>query len=135
STVRPRPPLPRCADPRGLLQGPRPAHGALRAGALGLRLAVRGRQRLRAPRDLGRSHRRVHQGDGARAPGHRVILRAVVGVIYAFLMLPMVVVVLAAFNAGNYFTFPPQGLSLKLFANFFHPRPLIESICPSSELP
>src|SRR5213593_1356052 len=78
----------RGAHPRGRLQGARPAHGGLRAGALGLRLALRGRQRLRAPRDLGRSHRRVHQGDGARAPGYCVILRAVVGLIYAFLRLP-----------------------------------------------
>jgi len=34
-----------------------------------------------------------------------MILRTVVGLIYAFLLLPMVIVVLAAFNAGNYFTF------------------------------
>ena len=46
------------------------------------------------------------KGDRARACGDRVILRAVVGLVYAFLLLPMVIVVLAAFNAGNYFTFP-----------------------------
>ncbi len=33
-----------------------------------------------------------------------MILRVVVGIVYAFLVLPMVIVVLAAFNAGNYFT-------------------------------
>jgi ABC-type spermidine/putrescine transport system permease subunit II len=33
-----------------------------------------------------------------------VILRAAVGLVYAFLLLPMVIVVLAAFNAGSYFT-------------------------------
>jgi len=33
-----------------------------------------------------------------------VILRVSVGLVYAFLLLPMVIVVLAAFNAGNYFT-------------------------------
>ena len=44
-----------------------------------------------------------------------MILRAVVGLVYAFLLLPLVIVVLAAFNAGNYFTFPPQGFSLKWF--------------------
>ena len=51
-----------------------------------------------------------------------MILRASVSLVYAFLLLPMVIVVLAAFNAGNYFTFPPQGFSLKWFGNFFHRR-------------
>ena len=32
-----------------------------------------------------------------------------------FLMAPIVVVVLASFNAGNFLTFPPQGLSLRWF--------------------
>ena len=41
-----------------------------------------------------------------------MILRSVVGLVYAFLLLPMVVVVLAAFNAGNYFTL----LSIDLIA-------------------
>ena len=31
-------------------------------------------------------------------------LGVAVGLVYAFLLLPMVIVVLAAFNAGNYFT-------------------------------
>jgi ABC-type spermidine/putrescine transport system permease subunit II len=39
-----------------------------------------------------------------------MILRSVVALVYAFLLLPMVVVVLAAFNAGNYFTLLPIGL-------------------------
>ena len=39
-----------------------------------------------------------------------MILRTVVGLVYAFLLLPMVVVVLAAFNAGNYFTLPSIAL-------------------------
>jgi ABC-type spermidine/putrescine transport system permease subunit II len=41
-----------------------------------------------------------------------MILRSVVALVYAFLLLPMVVVVLAAFNAGNYFTL----LSIDLIA-------------------
>ena len=61
-----------------------------------------------------------------------MILRAVVGLVYAFLLLPMVVVVLAAFNAGNYFTFPPQGFSLRWFANFFHRREFMQAL--STEL-
>jgi ABC-type spermidine/putrescine transport system permease subunit II len=39
-----------------------------------------------------------------------VILRVSVGLVYAFLLLPMVIVVLAAFNAGNYFTFISMAL-------------------------
>jgi putative spermidine/putrescine transport system permease protein len=63
-----------------------------------------------------------------------VILRVVVGLVYAFLVLPMVVVVLAAFNAGNYFTFPPQGFSLRWFANFFHRREFMQALWLSTEL-
>jgi putative spermidine/putrescine transport system permease protein len=63
-----------------------------------------------------------------------VILKTVVGLIYAFLLLPMVIVVLAAFNAGNYFTFPPQGFSLKWFANFFQRREFMQALWLSTEL-
>jgi len=57
-----------------------------------------------------------------------------VGLVYAFLLLPMVIVVLAAFNAGNYFTFPPQGFSLKWFDNFFQRREFMQALRLSSEL-
>jgi putative spermidine/putrescine transport system permease protein len=57
-----------------------------------------------------------------------------VGLVYAFLLLPMVIVVLAAFNAGNYFTFPPQGFSLKWFANFFQRREFMQALWLSAEL-
>ena len=63
-----------------------------------------------------------------------MILRWVVGLVYAFLLLPMVIVVLAAFNAGNYFTFPPQGFSLKWFANFFQRREFMQALRLSTEL-
>lgn len=61
-------------------------------------------------------------------------LRLGVGAIYAFLLLPLVIVVAAAFNAGNYFTFPPQGFSLKWFANFFRRREFLEALRLSIEL-
>jgi putative spermidine/putrescine transport system permease protein len=57
-----------------------------------------------------------------------VILRTVVGLVYAFLLLPMVIVVLAAFNAGNYFTFPPQGFTHKWFSNFIQRREFIQAL-------
>jgi putative spermidine/putrescine transport system permease protein len=61
-------------------------------------------------------------------------LRITVGAVYAFLLLPLVIVVVAAFNAGNYFTFPPQGFSLKWFANFFHRREFVQALWLSTEL-
>ena len=63
-----------------------------------------------------------------------MIIRSIVGLVYAFLLLPMVVVVMAAFNAGNYFTFPPQGFSLKWFANFFQRREFMQALWLSTEL-
>ena len=61
-------------------------------------------------------------------------LRLAVGAVYGFLLLPLVVVVAAAFNAGNYFTFPPQGFSLKWFANFFQRREFMQALWLSTEL-
>src|SRR6185295_17838809 len=126
--------LVRGADPGGRVQGPRAPDGGLRAGALGVRLAIRGRQRLRPAADLGGPDRGVYQGDRAGPAGNRVILRVSVVLVYAFLLLPMVIVVLAAFNAGNYFTFPPQGFSLKWFANFFNRREFMQALWLSAEL-
>ena len=63
-----------------------------------------------------------------------MILRTAVALVYAFLLLPMVIVVLAAFNAGNYFTFPPQGFSLKWFANFFQRREFMQALWLSTAL-
>jgi putative spermidine/putrescine transport system permease protein len=61
-------------------------------------------------------------------------LRAAVAAVYAFLLLPLVIVVAAAFNAGNYFTFPPQGFSLRWFTNFFQRREFMQSLLLSVEI-
>jgi len=63
-----------------------------------------------------------------------VILRAAVAGVYAFLLVPMAVVVVAAFNAGSFFTFPPQGVSLRWFANFFARREFMHSLWLSTHL-
>jgi putative spermidine/putrescine transport system permease protein len=63
-----------------------------------------------------------------------VILRASVAAVYAFLLLPLAIVVLAAFNAGNFLTFPPQGFSLKWFANFFARREFMQALWLSTEI-
>jgi len=62
------------------------------------------------------------------------MLRAAVVSVYVFLLLPLAVVVAAAFNAGNYFTFPPQGFSLKWFANFFARREFMQALWLSTHL-
>jgi len=47
------------------------------------------------------------------------LLRAFVVLVYAFLLLPIVIIVLMSLNAGEFLTFPPQGLSLRWFAALF----------------
>src|SRR5262249_38166588 len=91
-------------------------------------------QCLRAPHDLDRPHRGLLQGHGARAARHRVILRAAVVAVYAFLLVPMLVVVVAAFNSGAFFTFPPQGLSRCWFATSSARRELMQALRLSAEL-
>ena len=61
-------------------------------------------------------------------------LSVAVAAVYAFLLLPLLIVVAAAFNAGNYFTFPPQGFSLKWFANFFQRREFMQALWLSVHL-
>lgn len=61
-------------------------------------------------------------------------LRIAVFLIYLFLLAPIVIVVLAAFNGGAYLTFPPQGLSVRWFDSFFHSRPFTRSFVFSVEL-
>ncbi len=41
-------------------------------------------------------------------------------IVYGFLLLPILVVVGASFNAGAFLTFPPQGLSFRWYVVFFH---------------
>ena len=46
------------------------------------------------------------------------IIKLGAGLALAVLLLPVIIVVLAGLNAGDYLTFPPQGLSLKWVAAF-----------------
>ena len=47
------------------------------------------------------------------------LMRAFVIVVALFLLAPVVFIVLYAFNNSSYFSLPPQGFTLKWFANFF----------------
>ncbi len=43
-----------------------------------------------------------------------------VGVVYAFLLLPLMIVVIASFNSGEILTFPPEGFSLRWYVSLFN---------------
>jgi putative spermidine/putrescine transport system permease protein len=62
------------------------------------------------------------------------VLPTVVVLTFAFLLAPIVIVVLAAFNAGEYLTFPPQGFSLRWFENFYTSRPFMRALSYSLRL-
>lgn len=64
----------------------------------------------------------------------RVGFRVLTAAIYAFLLAPLVIVVLAAFNAGTYLRFPPQGLSFRWFVEFAHSRSFVGSLVFSLRL-
>ncbi|MFN7634250.1 MAG: ABC transporter permease, partial [Acetobacteraceae bacterium] len=53
-------------------------------------------------------------------PGVRALLIAYCAFVCAFLMAPIVVVIGASLNAGNFLTFPPQGLSLRWYVAFLN---------------
>ncbi|MGD9865627.1 MAG: ABC transporter permease [Pseudodonghicola sp.] len=54
--------------------------------------------------------------------------------VYIFLLAPIVIVVLASLNAGNFLTFPPQGLSLRWFWTFLNNQVFIDAIVYSAVL-
>lgn len=49
-------------------------------------------------------------------------------IIYAFLLAPIAVVVIASFNAGAFLTFPPQGLSFRWYLVFFNNEVFMRAI-------
>lgn len=51
-----------------------------------------------------------------------------VGAVYAFLLLPLVVVVIASFNSGEILTFPPEGFSLRWYVSFFNSDAFMSSM-------
>lgn len=63
-----------------------------------------------------------------------VIYSTILVLIYTFILLPEIIVVIAAFNAGEYLTFPPQGLSIRWFIAFAHSEPFVNSMFMSLRL-
>ena len=66
--------------------------------------------------------------DKLRARVTRTMFLGFVIAAYCFLLLPLVIVVLASFNAGELLTFPPQGFSLRWYSHFFNSAPFITSL-------
>lgn len=58
----------------------------------------------------------------------RWIYLSFVSGVYVFLLAPLVIVVIAAFNSGKYLAFPPEGFSLKWFKNFFQSQPFMDAL-------
>ncbi len=56
----------------------------------------------------------------------RVVLWAVAGAVLAFLLLPLAIVVPTSFSASAYMEFPPRGLSLQWYRNYFSSRAWVE---------
>jgi putative spermidine/putrescine transport system permease protein len=63
-----------------------------------------------------------------RARAGRTLFLGVVAAAYCFLLLPLFVIVLASFNAGELLTFPPQGFSLRWYSHFFNSTPFMNSL-------
>ncbi|MDF3037568.1 MAG: ydcV 8 [Thermomicrobiales bacterium] len=61
-------------------------------------------------------------------------LNAVVALLYLFLLAPIVIVVIAAFNAGEYLQFPPDGFSLRWFQSLAASEPFIDAFLFSLRL-
>lgn len=69
-----------------------------------------------------------------RLSGGRLLLGVTVLLLYTFLLAPMIIIVLAAFNAGEYLTFPPQGFSFRWFLKFANSAPFVRAFLFSLKL-
>jgi putative spermidine/putrescine transport system permease protein len=63
-----------------------------------------------------------------------ILYKTILVAIYLFLIAPIIIVILSAFNSGDYLKFPPEGFSLKWFNKFFHSGPFISSLILSLKL-
>ena len=64
----------------------------------------------------------------------RYLWGALLALLYAFLLLPLVVVVLASISGGQVLRFPPEGFSLKWYARFFADETFISALLLSLRL-
>jgi putative spermidine/putrescine transport system permease protein len=57
-----------------------------------------------------------------------------IGLLYGFLLIPLVAVVAASLTAGDFMRLPPEGLSLRWFARFFQRADLVEALLMSLQI-
>jgi putative spermidine/putrescine transport system permease protein len=62
------------------------------------------------------------------------ILAAINGLIYVYLLAPILIVVPVSFSPSPFLVFPPRGFSLRWYANFFATRELTEALWLSVRL-
>jgi putative spermidine/putrescine transport system permease protein len=74
--------------------------------------------------------RRPQRGAG---PG-RILLRVIVGIVFAFLILPLLVLIPISFSSGTYLTFPPPGFSLKWYARYLNDTAWIDATWRSFQI-
>lgn len=67
-------------------------------------------------------------------PRGSLVLSLFVTLVYLFLIVPIVIVILAALNAGNYLAFPPQGISMRWFIRAAETTPFVRSFLFSLKL-
>jgi putative spermidine/putrescine transport system permease protein len=70
----------------------------------------------------------------ARRSIGRGLYLGVVSLVYVFLLTPLVIVVLASFNSGEYLSFPPEGLSLRWYVKFLNSPSFMDSLWFSLKL-
>ena len=64
----------------------------------------------------------------------RRLLLAFNALVYLFILAPILVVIPVSFSEKEYLVFPPQGFSLRWYANFFATRELADSLWLSLHL-
>ncbi len=64
----------------------------------------------------------------------RVLLRIFCGLVFSFLMLPLLVLFPISFSSGTYLRFPPPGFSLKWYARYFDDPAWIDATWRSLEI-
>ena len=69
-----------------------------------------------------------------RGGAGRAAFAGLVMLLYAFLIAPIAIVVMASLNAGRFLVFPPEGLSLQWYAKFLESGPLVRSFLFSLRL-
>ena len=59
--------------------------------------------------------------------GGRALLLGAVALVYAFLMLPIAIVVIVSLNSGEWLKVPPEGVSLRWYAAFLSSKPFMDA--------